>query len=247
MRQLLPTFRNGVDPAEIVGRKYRSVGTSRPWVMANMVMTADGAYSSSGTTRQISGDADREMFHMLRAAADVILVGAGTARTERYRRPTTTANLAPLRVEMGLTLAPRLAVVSTTGSFPPDQPFFSGEGPDPVIFMPENRQPDPPLDSVEVRKIGTTEVEPGAVLESLYDDGARVVLCEGGPHLLGQLASAGLVDELFLTLAPVLVGGSQTGLLGGVEQMHRQMRIHHLIEGDDHLMLSYRPVENPAD
>lgn len=247
MRQILPVARDNVDPAEVIGRETRITTSARPWVMANMVMSADGAYASSGTSRAISSDADREMFHMLRAACDVVLVGAGTARAERYRRPGTAADFAPFRTRLGLSPVPRLAVITSTATFPTDQPFLSGDGPDPVIFMPDGSDPDVPLPSVEIRRLDTAVVHPGDVLRSLYNDGARVVLCEGGPHLLGQLASAGLVDEFFLTLAPVLIGGTHTGLMGGVAEFHHEMQLHRLVEAGGHLMLNYRSEADPGD
>lgn len=240
MRQLLPDVRDDFDPTTIISRESHHVGARRPWVVANMVMSADGAYASSGTSRAISSDADREMFHLLRATSDVILVGAGTARAERYRRPSTPAEYTALRGRLGLTPAPRLAVVSRTASFPPDQPFLTGEGEDPVVFVPRDRElvgwPDP----VELRRVGADHVDLMELLASLYDDGARVVLCEGGPHLLGELVARRLLDEYYLTLAPVLIGGTETGLLGDTAQLHRDMDLHRVIEADGHLMLTYR-------
>ncbi|MGB3412909.1 MAG: dihydrofolate reductase family protein [Microthrixaceae bacterium] len=244
MRQLLPTVRDSVDPRELLDRSTRTTHLDRPWVMANMVMSADGAYASSGTSRGISSDADREVFHLLRSASDVILVGAGTARTERYRRPTTKPELAAFRSELGLAPAPRLAVVTRTGSFPSDQPFLAGEGPDPVIFHPRDLEPAPAPAGLELRPVGSSEVDLGEMLKSLHADGERVVLCEGGPHLLGQLVAGDLLDELFLTLSPALVGGSQIGLLGGMSQLDQPMRLIRLIEADGHLMLTYRTVQS---
>ncbi|MGB6059596.1 MAG: dihydrofolate reductase family protein [Microthrixaceae bacterium] len=244
MRQLLPTTQGHVDPRDLMERTSRPTGRGRPWVMANMVMSADGAYASSGTSRGISSDADREVFHLLRAASDVIVVGAGTARTERYRRPSTRPELAGLRSELELEPAPRLAVVTRTASFPADQPFLRGDGPEPIVFHPRDLvQADAP-GGIELRPVGSSEVDLGEMMKSLYADGARVVLCEGGPHLLGQLVAGELLDELFLTLSPTLVGGSQIGLLGGMSQLDQQMRLIRLIEADGHLMLTYRTAHS---
>lgn len=245
MRQLLPTARDLVEPRDLLERASRTTERGRPWVMANMVMSADGAYASSGTSRSISSDADRDLFHLLRAASDVILVGAGTARTERYRRPATRPEHAELRSELELAPAPRLAVVTRSASFPADQPFLRGDGPDPIVFHPCDLMPAEAPVGIELRPVGSSEVDLGEMMKSLYADGARVVLCEGGPHLLGQLVAGELLDELFLTLSPTLVGGSQIGLLGGMSQLDRQMRLIRLIEADSHLMLTYRTVHFP--
>lgn len=242
MRQLLPTVREEVDPREIVERISRQSKPERPWVMANMVMSTDGAYASEGTSRAMSSDDDRELFHMLRGAADVILIAAGTARAERYRRPTTKASMAPLRAELNLAPVPRLAVVTRTARFPDDQPFLTGDGPDPIVFHPRDLTPVDAPNSVELRGAGSSDVDLSEVLASLYADGARVVLCEGGPHLLGQLVAGELVDEYFLTLAPFLIGGNDTGLLGGMSEVNQKLRLHRLIEADDHLLLTYRTV-----
>ncbi|HTO00937.1 MAG TPA: dihydrofolate reductase family protein [Microthrixaceae bacterium] len=247
MRQILPTPTDEVDPREILERKSRIGAPGRPWVMANMVMSADGSFASEGTSRGLSSDADRDMFHMLRAAADVVLVAAGTARTERYRRPTTRPSLATFREELGLGPVPQLAVITSSAEFPDDQPFFTGERPDPLIFHPRNFVPSDLPGTVEPCPVGSVQVDLGEVMENLYSRGARVVLCEGGPHLLGQLVKANLVDEFCLTLAPFLIGGAQTGLLGNVTEVNQGLRLHRVIGSGDQLLLNYRSIAAPPD
>jgi riboflavin biosynthesis pyrimidine reductase len=212
--------------------------------MANMVASVDGAYALSGVSASLSSPADRAIFHALRAAAVVVLVAAGTARTERYRRPTTDDELLLARRAAGLADAPRLAVVSRSLSIPADQPFLQGEGPDPLVLHPTSSDTSGVPAGIELRAAGSDMVDLNAALRSLRADGAQVVLCEGGPRLLGQLHTLGLVDELFLTLSPVLAGGEQIGILHGAPEQPRAQRLHRLWEADDVLFLTYRTVRD---
>ncbi len=212
--------------------------------MANMVTSIDGAYSLEGVSGGLSSAADRAIFHTLRAAADVILVAAGTARTERYRRPTTREDLLPWRRSAGLADVPRLAVVSRSLAIPADQPFLQGDGPDPLVLHPTASDVAGVPDGVELRSVGEDEVDLSAALASLRADGAEVVLCEGGPRLLGQLHELGLLDELFLTLAPRLVGGEQLGLLSPAPVHPTRQHLHRVWEDEEFLFLTYRTAHD---
>ncbi|MHB1138748.1 MAG: dihydrofolate reductase family protein [Microthrixaceae bacterium] len=244
MRQLLPHPDESPDLRSLLPRDDRRPRTDRPWVMANMVTSIDGAYSLEGVSGGLSSPTDRAIFHALRAAADVILVAAGTARTERYRRPTTTAELLPWRRSAGLTDVPRLAVVSRSVSIPADQPFLRGDGPDPLLLHPAVSDTRDVPHGVELRCVGDEEVDLTAALASLRHDGAEVVLCEGGPRLLGQLHRLGLLDELFLTLAPRLVGGDELGLLSPAAVHPTRQHLHRVWEDEEFLFLTYRTAQD---
>ena len=209
--------------------------------MANMVMSIDGAHSVAGRSRGLGSPADRRVFHTLRAASDAVLVAAGTARQERYGRPTTWPELLPRRRELGLEDAPRLVVVTRRAEIPADQPFLGGEGPVPLLVHPDGADVAAVPDGVELRAAGRGgDVDLAEALASLQHDGIRQVMCEGGPHLLGQLHRAGLVDELFVTISPQLVGGSALGLLGPVEEAPHRLALHPVLEEDHDLLLTYR-------
>lgn len=240
MRELLPEPREDADLTRLLDRSDRVPPPDRPWVMANMVMSADGAFSVHGRSAGLSGAADREVFHTLRAAADVILVAAGTAREERYRRPITAAGLHPLRERAGLEPVPRLVVVSRSMSFPPDQPFLEGDGPDPLVLHPSDATVPAHMRGVETVALGATSVDLPAALGLLRARGVEQVLCEGGPTLLGALQRTDLLDELFLTLSPVLVGGDRLGLLGDVAPQVAPLELHRVLESGGHLFLTYR-------
>ena len=145
MDQIFPGFVKDADLAEVFTATtiaQRDHGRSRPWLMANMIMSADGAFAKEGRSGGLAGPGDKAMFQLLRKYADVILVGAGTARKERYKRPSSDEETATARKARGQDPVPRLAMVSGTGRFPEDQPFLSGDGPDPVVFLPAISQTD---------------------------------------------------------------------------------------------------------
>jgi riboflavin biosynthesis pyrimidine reductase len=208
--------------------------------MANMVMSVDGVHSVEGRSRGLASPADRQVFHTLRAAADVILAAAGTARAERYGRPATWPELRAPRRAMGRAVSPRLVVISRSARIPEDQPFLSGEGPEPLLLHPESADVSKVPAGVELRAAGREDVDLSAALAGLRADGVEQVMCEGGPNLLGQLHLADLVDELFVTISPQLVGGAALGLLGPVPEAPRRFAVHRALEDDSNLLLTYR-------
>ena len=239
MRQLLPRDLVVEDLPALLGDDDRPAPPGRPWVLANMVASVDGAFAVDGRSGGLGGEPDRQMFTAVRSLPDVILVGAGTARTEGYRRPAP-GPAADLRTARGQAGAPRLAVVSNRGHVPADQPFLAGEGPDPLLFHPASADVSDLPDGVEPVLAGAGAVDLARVLELLAGFGARTVLCEGGPTLLGQLHAADLVDEYFVTLAPNAVGGEQVGFLGGTPARARDLRVHRLLVADDVLLGTWR-------
>ena len=147
MQQLIPDLRTVDDPAVLIAADDRHPPAGRPWVMANMVMSIDGAYSRDGRSAGLSGDADRAMFAALRTLADVVLVAAGTARAERYRRPAAVPGHG----------SARLAVVTRSARIPDDQPFLSGEGPDPIVFHPSDADTSSVPSGVELKTYSTQD------------------------------------------------------------------------------------------
>lgn len=212
----------------------------RPWVTTNMVMSLDGAYAFGGTSGGLSSDADHALFLAQRSLADVILVGASTVREERYRRPTTDAGVRAIRDRHGQEPVPRVVITSRSLHLPADTPLLEGEPPPPIMAHPADADTTAAPAGVELLEVGTDGVDPGALLSELHTRGARLVVCEGGPGLLGQLAAADLVDEYLLTLSPKLVGGDRVGLLAGAEAADGSFGLHRALQQDDHLMLCYR-------
>lgn len=188
----------------------RPVPSGRPWVMANMVAGLDGSAAIDGRVRSLSGPADRALFRHLRALADVVLVGASTVRAERYGPVRLTDEQRKARLDAGRPEVPRLAVVTRSLALDWDAPAFAGDdGPRPLVVTTWSAPDELRAEAearAEVLLAGEDQVDLAAVLAELGDAGASVVLTEGGPTLLGEMLAAGLVDELCLTLAPVLGG-----------------------------------------
>lgn len=173
-----------------------------------MVTSLDGAVSVQGRSEGLSGAADKEVFRVLRALADVVLVGAGTARREGYAPPKSHEVLADLRY--GRPPAPALAVVSRRCALDPGSPLFSDPAARPLVFTCASAPAEQvhavrPLADVVVA--GDDEVDLAVVLDTLTARGWTRILTEGGPAFLGSLLDADLLDELALTVSPLVVGG----------------------------------------
>jgi riboflavin-specific deaminase-like protein len=211
MRRLLPEPTGDIDPFEA----YRDV--TAPWLRIGMVMSTDGsATDAEGWTDALGGEADARVFRTLRALADGILVGAATVRTGRMGP----ARLRPaLRDRRGRPPAP-IIVVSSSLALDWTLPLFTAaETPTLVVTsaVAATRAAGAVPDAVRPHLIlaGAEEVDLGAAVRELHRRGMRHLLCEGGPALATSLVAAGLVDELCLTVAPTLAGGTRhTRLLG---------------------------------
>lgn len=208
--------------------------------MANMVASLDGAHSLDGRSAPLSGPADRKTFHAIRSVADVVLVAAGTVRVERYGRPRAEPWAQEARAARGQEPAPLLVIVSRALVLPDDLPLLTGDGAEPLVLHPAAADASVLPPGVRSWPVGEHRVDLRAALEQLADRGMRVVLCEGGPQLLGDLVELDLLDELFLTISPKLVGGANLGLLGEAPEMDRRMSLHRALTEDDALLLTYR-------
>ena len=171
-----------------------------------MVSTVDGKATIDWRTRGISTDVDRELFHHLRTQADAVMVGAGTVRAERYGAVTKTDELRAKRTAEGVREVPLAVIVSGRLDLPADLPILN-EPDQPVVIATGSDAVIPGLgEQVTYERVGDDLPLLMARLRSEY--GVRSVLCEGGPTLNSFLLAAGLVDELFLTLNPKLLGGA---------------------------------------
>jgi riboflavin biosynthesis pyrimidine reductase len=187
-----------------------------PWVMLCMVSGLDGSTTVGSTSRGLSSSTDQQLLLTLRSFADVVLVGANTARWEGYGPPRSPHQ--------------RVAVVSRTGEFDFSMPIWtSGQG---VLLMPEDG-PEVPVPSV---RAGTGDVDLRAALAGL---GATVVQAEGGPTLNGLLAAADLVDELNLTISPQVTGGDGPRAVVGAPELPRRMHLAHVLEDEGFLFTRY--------
>lgn len=228
MQELHPRPRAVDDVFAELAADRPPVPSDRPWVTANMIASVDGAFAVDGRSGGLGTEEDRDVFHALRGLADVILVGAATARDERYRRPSPLPVAAAERGRRGQGPAARLVLVSRSGRLPADQPFLEGDGEPPLLVHPSSAAVDAPA-GVETLACGHgSDVDVAALLRHLHGEGARRVLSEGGPGLLGQLHRGGLLDELFVTTSPLLVGGRDVGLLGHGPALPTSRHLHRL-------------------
>jgi riboflavin biosynthesis pyrimidine reductase len=169
----------------------------------------------------------------------VILVGASTARRERYGRPKVGEAAAAVRRRRGQDPEPLVVVTSRSLRIPADLPLLDGAAPRPVVAHPSDADGSVPS-GMEGLPAGDGSVDPVLLMTLLHERGASWVVCEGGPGLLGQLAAADLVDEFLLTLSPTLVGGEAVGLLAGADAAGPDFHLHRVLRDGDHLMVSYR-------
>lgn len=213
----------------------------RRWaVRANMIATLDGsAQGPDGRSRSINGPADWRAFRVQRAVADVVLVGAGTARTEGYSPLSVPVDLRAARAARGQAPDLELALVTRSGDLPPD---LCGTDRPPLVVA---AAACPRLDALRaevgddrVLVAGAEEVDLTAALDALADRGLTRVLAEGGPALLTDLAAAGLVDELCLSLSPLLVAGPGARAVGGPAWLDPALRARpaHLLHHDGMLL-----------
>lgn len=237
MRMLVGPWTGPVD-AEGLARAYAwPDGTA--WVRAMMLTTLDGAAAGpDGHSRSISAPSDRAVLAEVRRLADVVLIGAGTLRAERY---------APIRVDpaavderrsLDLADAPVLAVVSASLDLPWDDALFTGDAAlSPLVVTLPGAAGDRlarARECADVIVLAGDSVEPRALLDALRARGLRRVVCEGGPRLLAALATAGLVDEADITLAPLIVGGGQI-VTGHPTVAPAAFDLVHVVESDGYL------------
>jgi riboflavin biosynthesis pyrimidine reductase len=202
------------------------------YVRANMVATLDGSgRDAAGSSRGISGPGDVAVFGVLRALADVVLVGARTARSEDYRPLPARPAFAERRTGAGQRPAAVVAVVTASGDLDPDSPLWAPGAASLVVTC--EAAPLARLRAMagdeRVVVAGGDSVDPVRAVAALADRGLRRVLVEGGPTLLGAVAAAGVLDELCLTWSPVLVAGEGPRIAHGAPAELR-LRVAHLLE-----------------
>ncbi|WP_198659090.1 pyrimidine reductase family protein [Nocardiopsis sp. FIRDI 009] len=197
--------------------------TARPWVRANMVATLDGAAAGNdGRTGSINTAADLVVYTLLRDLADVILVGAGTARSEGYRRtPPRSARFLDRAAAEGRPSCPVTAVVSGAAQVPPLLAADAPDHGDVLLVTCAGAGPEALdrarrlLGSDRVIVVGAQSVDLPAAVDALHARGLPRILCEGGPRLLRDVAAADALDELCLTVVPLLAAGVQQRVTAG--------------------------------
>jgi riboflavin biosynthesis pyrimidine reductase len=227
-----------------------------PWLRANMVSSADGAAALAGATKALSSDADRQVFALLRTLCDVIVVGAATVREERYKAARPQELWSHLR--QGRTPTPPIAVITGRLDLDPDSPVVATAPPDArTIVITTARAPADRRAELATRAdvivAGEESVDLAAAVSALAERGHQRLLAEGGPHLLGQFVEAGLLDELCLTIGPLMAGPGASRIVAGASQpgtgpaaQPLPLTLAHVLEDDGFLLCRYTRKDQSA-
>ncbi len=247
MRQLLPTGPTGptggtVDPLAAYERLDRRNG--RPQVRLNMIASLDGATALAGRSGALGGRADKAVFAALRSRADVILVGAATVRIEGYGPARLNDEARAGRMAAGLGPVPPIAVVTRSCRLDWGSRFFADAEARPIIFtaaVAAEADRDAAAAVADVYVVGNDRVNLLRAIDVLNDRGHANVLAEGGPVVAAALAAEDLLDEVCLTMAPLLVGGDARRILAGPAlEPAAGFELTSILVDDGYLFLRYR-------
>ncbi|MCG5213997.1 pyrimidine reductase family protein [Streptosporangium sp. KLBMP 9127] len=213
----------------------------QPWLRVNMVASADGATWFKGLSGGLSSKADRRVFGVLRGLADVVLAGAATVRTEGYGPARPRESWRPLRTDRPP--APPIAVVTRRLDLDLGGPLFTDADPRArtIVITCDAAPADRRAAAAELADVvvaGDDRVDMERAVGALRERGLTRILCEGGPRLNGQLAAAGQIDELCLTISPMMVGGGAARVLNGPAGQIG-LRLVHILEEDGYLFTRY--------
>ena len=244
MHRIFPEPVEDVEVGPLYAAAPRPEPPGRPWVMLNMVASADGAATAEGRSGGLGSSGDRAAFFALRAAADVIMAAAGTVRIEGYGPARLNAEAQAERGVRGQAPLPRIAVVTGSLRLDWDSPLFAESAERPYVITAADAPAEALARAGAVAEVIATgdggRVDLADALARLGRAGARLVLCEGGPSLNGALLRAGLVDELNLTVAPALAGGEAIRIVRGeAPEASTPLRLAHVLEEHGSLFLRY--------
>lgn len=234
---------------EQLSELYAVADRSRPHLRVNFVASTDGAATLGGFSEGLSGGADKRVFALLRDTCDALLVGAGTMRVEGYRELDLGPRRRAKRVAAGLAEHPTQVVATRRLDLDPRSPAFASAPVRPIVLTcaqaPESRRAAL-AEVAEVLTCGDDELDLTAALDALSARGLPQVLCEGGPHLLGAMTEANAVDELCLTISPMLAGpGAPRITAGPPVTQPRGLQLAHVLEADGNLILRYLRATKP--
>jgi riboflavin biosynthesis pyrimidine reductase len=242
MRAVLPDAIHDVD----IHAHYAANWLDRGGLRVNFVASADGAAHAEGKSAGLQTPGDNVVFSALRDLADVVLVGAGTAVIEGYRPVRLSERRVLTRRDYGLPPAVPVAISSRTLRIDPDADLFTAAAPNArTVVLTCAAAPADKItalrDVADLVICGDDSVEPLRARAALAERGHRRILCEGGPTLFGEFAGAGTVDELCLTVAPLLSGPGPQRIIGGPAWADpRRLDLVGLLEEESALFLRYR-------
>ncbi|MFT4048999.1 MAG: dihydrofolate reductase family protein [Solirubrobacterales bacterium] len=211
---------------------------ARPYVIVNMVSTVDGQGRIGNDTAELGDAADAAMFATLRERVDCVMAGVRTIGIEQYNAPARGEDVQQRRADAGLADRPIVTTLTRSGDLPLEAPLFADPGLRVVVFS--GRQID--LTEVAAQVEVVVETDPAAMLRVLRERfGVRSLLLEGGPHINQPFLAEELVDEFFLTVAPVLTGSDMPfPIVAGALPSRQKLHLIGALVGDEHLFLRYR-------
>jgi riboflavin biosynthesis pyrimidine reductase len=223
---------------------------ARPYTVVNFVTSVDGRTAVEGRSRGLSDAGDRELHRTLRERADAVLAGTGTIAAEDYGRMLPAQERRERRLAAARAAEPIAVTITRSGRLPLDVRLFAEPEARVIVFSPTPHAPTAPGAGESAARVEhepldqTTPAPLTAALRTLrerYD--VRTLLCEGGPTLFGALLREGLVDALFLTLAPTLVAGAGPAVASGPPlEVPVGLKLVGLLEREGSLFLRYTPV-----
>lgn len=235
-----------VDDDQIFRLYAYPAGLNRCVVRGNAIASLDGGATTGGTSGGLGGGGDRRLFAVQRELADVIVVGAGTARAENYGGARMSVAQRQRRQTRGQSEIPPIALVSRSGVVEHDLGVLTGSEVRPLVLTCTAAAADArsrvgaAAEVIDCSAADPGQVDLATLLEKLADRGLLRVLTEGGPTLLGAFIAAGLLDEMCLTSAPVLVGGSAVRIAaGGADALTAMRRVHVLTDDEGYLYTRY--------
>ncbi len=246
----LTNIKDTSDLFAVYAQDKRPPHSDRPWVMLNMISSADGATAVQGVSEGLGGPGDKDVFSAIRSVADIILVGANTLRAESYRLPKANPKAQLERAKRQQAPRPRLAIITSSLQLDYSTEVFLDD-PAPLLFtveQPHSKNVSRAHEMAEVyclpsnSKMGSSSVatvDIAAVIRHLKTLGADVVLAEGGPQLNGQLLATGMLDELCWTVAPLLTGGTSQRLIVGAPPVMHNLKLDRVLADDHFLFLRY--------
>lgn len=208
------------------------------WLRVNFAASLDGAVTLDGFSAGLSGPEDKRLFAILRMLCDALVVGAGTVRNEGYGPLRPQPERREWRLANGFAEYPTLVVVSRTLELDPDQSAFADAPVRPIVLTPGTVSNHRIESVADVVPYEGDDLADG--IAKLRERGFNRILSEGGPTVLGALTAADLVDELCLTLAPLLAGPGPGRITAGrLAPQPRPLELRHVLSGDGQLMLRY--------
>ncbi|HTN56135.1 MAG TPA: dihydrofolate reductase family protein [Microbacterium sp.] len=224
-----------------------SFPADRTWLRMNFISSLDGAATRGGRSGDLGDAADRRLFVLLRRSADVVLLGAGTARIEGYGAMRLSDDAAAWRTDAGLAPQPTFALVSRSLALDPASPVFTDAPVRPIVYTVASASAERRAELsrvADVLVVGQEDADGMLIREDLAGRGLHRIHSEGGPHLFGAMLAAGAVDALHLTLAPSLEVGTAGRIarpvLTEAPALPARARLASVLRSGDELLLHYR-------